>query len=124
MNLVDIKINAVIRGIVSNQAVTVTNVSWFLTLGTSLMTVTYRTMDGNVAEATLTREDEDHLELVEQGNYKPKSYQVKCDGCSNSYPKAMMDTIDMGALHGSSAHFVIFCPRCMANLSAGMNYPG
>jgi hypothetical protein len=124
MNLEDIKINTVVRGIVPNEAVTVTNVSWFLSLGAQLMTVTYKTVDGKVAEATLTREVETHIELVVQGNDNSKSNEVECNGCSNSYPKSMMDTFDMGALLGCPGYIVTYCPRCRANLSAGMNYPG
>lgn len=124
MNLDDIKINAVIRGIVPNEIVTVTNVSWFFGLGVPLMIMTYRTVTGKVAEATLTRESEDRLEWVEQGKDKSKPSEIKCDGCSNSYPKSMMDTFDMAALHGTSGYFVTYCRRCMANLNAGMNYPG
>jgi hypothetical protein len=124
MKLEDIKINAVVRGIVPNEAVTVINVSWYLSLGISFLTVTYKIVEGKVAEATLDREDETHLELVAQDNINSKPNEVKCDGCSNSYSPAMMDSFDVAAGYCGVGCIVTFCPRCMANRNAGMNYSG
>jgi superfamily II DNA or RNA helicase len=62
--LEDLTSNAVVVGVVPDAHVTVVNVAWH---GTEVITLTYRTADGNVGEKLLYRDDEPGLSLVEQG---------------------------------------------------------
>jgi superfamily II DNA or RNA helicase len=64
LNLESIQLNAAIRGILPNELVTVVSVQWF---GSEALELTYKTASGRVANQLLYREDETHLELVEQG---------------------------------------------------------
>jgi SNF2 family DNA or RNA helicase len=60
---------ALIGGVVADRAVTVVDVTWH---GSEVLTLTYRTADGSVAERLIYREDEPSLTIVEAG--KPWSF--------------------------------------------------
>ncbi|MDD3472329.1 MAG: helicase-related protein [Syntrophaceae bacterium] len=75
MKLEDIKVDAVIEGIVPNNPVTVEKVTF---LGADTVSILYRTAKGNVQEQMLFRDDESALSLVEKG--RPWSFDA--DGAS------------------------------------------
>jgi SNF2 family DNA or RNA helicase len=60
---------ALVSGLVADRAVTVIDVSWH---GSEVLTLTYRTADGEVAERLVYREDEPRLAILEEG--KPWSF--------------------------------------------------
>ncbi len=62
--LEDLTKGALIAGVTPDQAVTVVDVSWH---GSEVLTLTYRTADGQVAERLVYREDEPRLSIVEEG---------------------------------------------------------
>ncbi len=55
---------ALVAGVVADRAVTVVDVTWH---GPEVLTLTYRTTDGQVGERLVYREDEPHLTIVEKG---------------------------------------------------------
>ena len=55
---------ALVSGVVADALVTVVDVSWH---GSEVLTLTYRTADGAVAERLIYREDEPRLAIVEEG---------------------------------------------------------
>lgn len=59
-----IKPNAAIRGILPDCVVTVVSVQWF---GSDALELTYKTPTGNVANEILYRDNENRIEIVEQG---------------------------------------------------------
>jgi hypothetical protein len=56
----------------------------------------------------------DNLASVEQGKDKPDPGDVKCLGCSNFYPEAMMKSYDVAPMYPGVGFIVTFCPSCMA----------
>ena len=64
MKLENVTPNAVVRGVLPDQSVTVVNVKWF---GTEALELTYKSADGKVANELVYRSDEDRLEIVESG---------------------------------------------------------
>src|SRR5665213_2004728 len=64
MRLEDLQPNAAIRGILSDQLVTVVSVQWF---GSQALELTYKGQTGRVANELLYRHDEPRLLVVEQG---------------------------------------------------------
>ncbi len=64
MTLEQLQPNAAVRGIVPDALVTVVSVQWF---GSAALTLIYRTAAGQLADRVLYRDDEPHLEIVEQG---------------------------------------------------------
>ena len=64
MTLEQLQPNAAIRGIVPDALVTVVSVQWF---GSAALTLIYRTAAGQLADRVLYRDDEPHLEIVEEG---------------------------------------------------------
>lgn len=64
MKLEDLKPFATIRGILPDSLVTVVNVQWY---GTDALELTYKAVDGRVANQLLYRDSETLLELVEEG---------------------------------------------------------
>jgi len=55
---------ALVGGVVADRAVTVVDVTWH---GSEVVTLTYRTADGAVAERLVYREDEPRLAILEEG---------------------------------------------------------
>lgn len=74
--LEDLQPRAAIRGILPDALVTAVNVQWF---GSEALELTYKTLDGKVANELLYRHDESRLEVVEQG--RPWSF----DGDGNQF---------------------------------------
>lgn len=64
MKLEDLQVNAAIRGIVPDAAITVISVKWF---GSDALELTYKTADGQVAQEILYRDSEPRLAIVELG---------------------------------------------------------
>ena len=64
MTLEDLQPNAAVRGILADGLVVVVSVQWF---GSEALELTYKTLDGKVANELLYRQDEARLEVVEQG---------------------------------------------------------
>ncbi len=64
MKLADLQVNAAVRGILSDELVTVVGVQWF---GAEALELTYKTPTGKVANELLYRHDEPRLEIVEVG---------------------------------------------------------
>ena len=64
MKLEDLQTNASVRGILSNQIVSVVSVQWF---GSNALELTYKAPDGKVDNELLYRHDEPRLEIVEAG---------------------------------------------------------
>lgn len=64
MKLEDLQSRAMIRGILPDASVEVSQVDWF---GSEALELTYRTPDGQVATQLLYRHDEPRIQLVEQG---------------------------------------------------------
>ena len=64
MRLEDLHPNAAVRGVLSDQIVTVVNVQWF---GSAALELTYKGPSGRVANELLYRHDEQRLEVVEHG---------------------------------------------------------
>lgn len=64
MTLEDLQPNTVLRGIVPDAQVTVISVQWF---GSDALELTYKTVDGKVAQEILYRDSEPRLEIVELG---------------------------------------------------------
>ena len=64
MKLEDLHANASVRGILSNQIVSVVSVQWF---GSNALELTYKAPDGKVDNELLYRHDEPRLEIVEAG---------------------------------------------------------
>ena len=62
--LEDLRLEATVRGIVPDAAVTVVNVKWY---GSEALEVTYKTPEGRVANELLYGDDEPRLEIVELG---------------------------------------------------------
>ncbi len=62
--LADLTKGAVISGVIADGAVTVVDVTWH---GSDVLTLTYRTAEGAVAERLIYREDEPRLAIVEEG---------------------------------------------------------
>ena len=60
----DLTKGALVTGVVADHAVTVVDVSWH---GSEVLTLTYRTADGAVAERLVYRDDEPRLAIVEEG---------------------------------------------------------
>jgi SNF2 family DNA or RNA helicase len=56
--------NAAVRGILPGSLVTVVNIQWF---GSEALELTYKTVDGKVANELLYRHDEERVEIVEKG---------------------------------------------------------
>ena len=75
MKLEDIKVDAVIEGIIHNNPVTVEKVTF---IAPNTVSILYRTAKGNVAEQMLFRDDEANLSLIEKG--RPWSFDA--DGAS------------------------------------------
>lgn len=71
MTLEDIKPQAVVRGILPDQSITVVNIQWH---GSDAVELTYKTPAGKVANELLYRHDESRLELVEHG--RPWSFDA------------------------------------------------
>src|SRR5215204_4137271 len=71
MRLEEIQPNAVVRGILPDQLITVVNVQWH---GSDALELTYKTAAGRVANELLYRHDEARLELVELG--RPWSFDA------------------------------------------------
>ncbi len=71
MTLEQLTPNAVVRGILPDQDVTVVSVQWF---GSACVELTYKKPDGRVANELLYRHDEPRLELVELG--RPWSFDA------------------------------------------------
>ncbi len=63
-HLEDLQPNTTIRGILPNGLVTVISVQWF---GSEALELTYKTADGKVANQLLYRDDEAHLERMQEG---------------------------------------------------------
>ena len=64
MQLEELQPNAAVRGLLPDSLVTVVNVQWF---GSLALELTYKTPSGKVANELLYRDDEQRLEVVEQG---------------------------------------------------------
>ncbi len=64
MRLEDLHPNTAVRGVLSDQIVTVINVQWF---GSLALELTYKAPSGRVANELLYRHDEQRLEVVEHG---------------------------------------------------------
>jgi superfamily II DNA or RNA helicase len=64
MRLEDLHPNTAVRGVLSDQIVTVVNVQWF---GSVALELTYKGPSGRVANELLYRHDEQRLEVVEHG---------------------------------------------------------
>jgi len=64
IRLEDLQPNAAIRGLLPDSLITVVSVQWF---GTEALELTYKTPAGKVANELLYRNDEQRLDLVEQG---------------------------------------------------------
>lgn len=64
MKLEDLQTNASVRGVSSDQIVSVVSVQWF---GSDALELTYKTLDGKVSNQLLYRHDESRLEIVEVG---------------------------------------------------------
>jgi len=64
IRLEDLQVNAAVRGIFPDCLVTVVSVQWF---GSEAVELTYKTPAGKVANELLYRNDEQRLEIVEQG---------------------------------------------------------
>ena len=64
MKLEQLQPNAAVRGIISEESVTVVNVQWY---GSEALELTYKTASGKVANELLYRHDEPRLDLVEKG---------------------------------------------------------
>jgi hypothetical protein len=64
MKLEDLTPGAVVRGILSDQAVTVIGVEWH---GSEALTLIYRDTTGKVGDELLYRDHEARLDVVEQG---------------------------------------------------------
>jgi SNF2 family DNA or RNA helicase len=64
MKLEELQANAALRGILSDELVTVVSVQWF---GSEALELTYKTPTGKVANELLYRHDEPRLEIVEIG---------------------------------------------------------
>ncbi len=64
MKLEDLKGNATINGILTNESVTVVNARWF---GSDALELTYKTSSGKVGNEILYRQDQDRLEVVKVG---------------------------------------------------------
>jgi hypothetical protein len=62
--LEDLTNGALVSRVVADRAVTVIDVSWH---GSEVLTLIYRTADGQVAERLIYRDDEPHLAIVEEG---------------------------------------------------------
>ena len=62
--LEDLKPDAAVRGILPDSLVTVVTVQWH---GTDVVTLTYRTSNGQLGEEILFRDSESRIEVVEQG---------------------------------------------------------
>lgn len=62
--LEDLKPNASVRGVLPNELVTVVNVQWH---GSEALELTYKTLEGKVANELLYRHDESRIEIVEEG---------------------------------------------------------
>ena len=63
-SLEDLQPNASVRGILPDSLVTVVSVQWF---GSEALELTYKSIDGKVANELLYRHDESRMEIVEQG---------------------------------------------------------
>ncbi len=63
-SLEDLKPNASVRGILPTSLVTVVNVQWH---GSAALELTYKTVEGKVANELIYRHDEPRIEVVEQG---------------------------------------------------------
>lgn len=64
IRLEDLQPNAAIRGLLPDSLITVVSVQWY---GTEALELTYKTPAGKVANELLYRNDEQRLDLVEQG---------------------------------------------------------
>jgi hypothetical protein len=64
IRLEDLKPNASVRGILTSSLVTVVNVQWH---GTAAVELTYKTLEGKVANELLYRHDEPRIEIVQEG---------------------------------------------------------
>ena len=64
IRLEDLQPNAAVRGLLPDSLVTVVSVQWF---GSEALELTYKTPAGKVANELLYRDDEQRLDLVEQG---------------------------------------------------------
>src|SRR5262245_13974582 len=62
--LEELQPTAAVRGILSDQVVTVVSIQWF---GSEALELTYKTASGRVANELLYRHDESRLEIVEHG---------------------------------------------------------
>ncbi len=60
----DLTKGALVNGVVADHAVTVVDVTWH---GSEVLTLTYRSADGQVAERLVYRDDEPRLAIVEEG---------------------------------------------------------
>ncbi len=69
--LEDIKSGAIVRGIAPNQAVQIVSVEW---IGDQALNVVFRDQNGSVAERTVYRDDERHLDLDARG--RPWSFDA------------------------------------------------
>src|SRR5208283_5194703 len=64
IRLEDLQPNAAVRGLLPDCLITVVSVQWF---GSEALELTYKTPTGKVANELLYRNDEQRLEIVEQG---------------------------------------------------------
>ena len=64
MTLEDLQANSSVRGVLPDSYVTVVSVQWY---GTEALELTYKTPTGKVANELLYRDDEQRLEIVEEG---------------------------------------------------------
>ncbi len=64
VQLENLAIGAVVRGILPDSQVTVVSVQWF---GSEALELTYKTPTGNVANQVVYRHDEPGLEIVQKG---------------------------------------------------------
>jgi superfamily II DNA or RNA helicase len=64
IRLEDLQVNAAVRGLLPDSLVTVVSVQWF---GSEALELTYKTPTGKVANELLYRNDEQRLEIIEQG---------------------------------------------------------
>lgn len=107
---------ALIAGVTPDHAITVVDVSWH---GSQVLTLTYRTADGEVAERLVYREDEPRLTIVEEG--KPWAF----DGDGEAFKLASeAKRIDLAYLFDPyvavSTSLVEPLPQCSIGISPQM----
>jgi hypothetical protein len=108
--LEDLTKGALVSGILADHAVTVVDVTWH---GSEVLTLTYRTADGQVAERLVYRDDEPRLAIVEEG--KPWAF----DGDGEAF-KLVSETGTAGSPPISSRAWPPICSRPSFVLRTGL----